>query len=172
MDPYRTSGTIDEAVIKETIGIFIPTWYRRLTGTLCAVSLLFVLIFAFEAKKFLFAAFFLLFAALFASYPALLRRRFFKITTVRMREQAGTLSLPFESFFTVDGLSVHNLKADASAVLRYEDIAFALKSKRCFAVMTRGQQFSVIFKEHLTDEQQKNFLPDLKRRCPNLQIRR
>ena len=174
MDQYRTSGVIDEAAMKEIIGIFIPTWYRWLTGTCCVLSLLMSLFMGIGVKKVGFACVFLFFSALLASYPALHRRRYLKMTLARTKEQTGSpsLSLPMESFFNVEGLVVHNPKTDASALLRYDDIAFVRKSKRYFTVMTRGQQFSLVFKDCLTDEQQKSFMSDLKQRCPKIKVRR
>lgn len=174
MDQYRTSGVIDEAALKETIGIFIPRWYHWLTRTFCVLSLLMALFLGAGAKKIGFACFFLFFAALFASYPALHRRRYLKMSIVRMEEQTGSpsLSLSIESFFNMDGLVVHNQKTDASALLSYDNIAFVRKSKHYFTVMTRGQQFSLIFKDCLTDEQKRNFMPDLKQRCPHIKIRK
>ena len=38
--------------------------------------------------------------------------------------------------------------------------------------MTRGQQFTLIFKDCLTDEQKKSFIHDMKQRCPKLKVRR
>ena len=118
-----------------------------------------------------FCAFFSLLVP-FACYPALLRRKHWKLAVTRLTEQAGTSSFRMESFFNVDGLVVHNLETDASVLLRYEDIAFLSESKRCFALMTKGQQFTLVFKDCLTDEQKKNFIHDLKQRCPKLKVRR
>ena len=172
MEPYRTSGTVDEAVLKEIIGIFVPVWYRRLTRTFCAVSLLLVLVFAFAAKKPLFAVLFLAFAAQFACYPALLRRRHFKLAIARLNEQAGSTSFRQESFFNVDGLAVHNPDTGGSILLRYDSFAAVRESKHYFTLLTEGQQYTLIFKDCLTDEQLHSFLPDLKQHCPKLRIRR
>jgi len=172
MDQYRTSGVIDEAAIKETAKIFIPSWYRRLTGTFCILSFLMALFLGFGVKKIGFACFFLLFTALFASYPALHRRRSGKITAARLAEQAGSCSLRIESFFNMDGLVVHNLNTDGSILLRYDSIAFLSQSKHYFAVMTKGQQFSILFKDCLLPEQIESFVPFLKEKCPKLKIRR
>ena len=172
MDQYRTSGVIDENAMKEIIGIFVPTWYRWLNRVFFVFSFLMFLLYSIVGRDVGYSCLFLFFMAVFASYPTLLRRRHLKLTLTRMKEQAGSLSLPIESFFNVDGLAIHNQQTDISALLRYEDIAFAKKSKHYFAVMTKGQQFSLIFKDCLTDDQRRSFMADLKRRCPHIKIRK
>ena len=172
MDQYRTSGVIDQAAIKETAKLFVPTWYIRLTRGFCILALLMALFLGVGAKKVGFACFFLCIAALFASYPAMHRRRYAKITLARLTEQAGKSSIRVESFFNVDGFAVHNLETENAFLLRYDDITFLSETEHYFAVMTRGQQFSLIFKDCLTDEQKRSFQSDLKQRCPKLKIRR
>ena len=172
MDQYRTSGTLDEGAIKETAKIYVPPWYRWLTRAFCVCCFLLFLLFSLIGKDVVSSCFFLFGTVLFACYPALLRRRYWKLAITRLTEQAGTSSFQMESFFNMDGLVVHNLETDGSVLLRYEDIAFLSESKRHFAIMTRGQQFTLIFKDCLTDEQKKSFIHDLKQRCPKLKIRR
>ena len=109
---------------------------------------------------------------MFVSYPALLRRRHWKLAITRLTEQTGTSSFRLETFFNVDGLVVRNLETNGSVLLRYEDIAYLSESKHCFAIMTRGQQFTLIFKDCLTDEQKKRFIHDMKQRCPKLKVRK
>ena len=172
MDQYRTSGTLDEAAIKETAKIYVPSWYRWLTRGFCVLCFLLFLLFSLVGKNVIFSCFFLFFMAVFASYPTLLRRKYWKLAVSRLTEQTGTASFRMESFFNVDGLVVHNLETDGSVLLRYDDIAFLSESRHCFALMTRGQQFTLIFKDCLTDEQKKNFIHDIKQRCPKLKVRR
>ena len=148
MDQYRTSGTFNEAAIKETAKIYVPSWYRWLNRVFCAFSFLMFLLFSLVGKDVGFSCFFLFAVAVFVSYPALLRRRYWKLAITR------------------------NLETDGSVLLRYEDIAYLSESKHCFAIMTRGQQFTLIFKDCLTDEQKKSFIHDMKQRCPKLKVRR
>lgn len=172
LDQYRTSGTLDEAAIKETAKIYVPTWYRWMNRVFCVFCFLLFLLFSLVGKNVGFSCLFLFFMAIFASYPTLLRRKHWKLAIIRLTEQTGTSSFQMESFFNVDGLVVHNLETDGSVLLRYEDIAFLSESKRYFALMTKGQQFTLIFKDCLTDEQKKNFIHDMKQRCPKLKVRK
>ena len=172
MDQYRTSGTFNEAAIKETAKIYVPSWYRWLNRVFCAFSFLMFLLSSLVGKDVGFSCFFLFAVAVFVSYPALLRRRHWKLAVTRLTEQAGTSSFRLETFFNVDGLVARNLETDGSVLLRYEDIAYLSESKHCFAIMTRGQQFTLIFKDCLTDEQKKSFIHDMKQRCPKLKVRR
>ena len=172
MDQYRTSGILDEAAIKETAKIYVPTWYRWLNRMFCVFCFLLFLLSSLVGKDVGMSCFCLACVVIFSSYPTLLRRKYWKLTITRLMEQAGISSLRMESFFNMDGLVVHNLETDASVLLRYEDIAFLSESKRCFALMTRGQQFTLVFKDGLTDEQKKNFIHDMKQRCPRLKVRK
>ena len=172
MVQYRTSGVIDEAALKEIIGIFIPRWYHWLTRGFSIFAVLLAVLWGFVLKNVGFAGLCLVFAVLLASYPAFHRRRYFKMSVAQMKEQAGSLSLPTESFFNIDGLAVLNQTTGNSALLRYEDIAFVRESRRYFTVMTKGQRFSLIFKDCLTDEQKKNIIHDLKQHCPKLKVRK
>ena len=40
MDQYRTSGTFNEAAVKETAKIYVPSWYRWLNRVFCVFSFL------------------------------------------------------------------------------------------------------------------------------------
>ena len=172
MDQYRTSGTLDEAAIKETAKIYVPAWYRWLNRILFVLCFLLFLLSSLIGKDVVLSCCFLFGMVMFASYPTLLRRKHWKLTITRLMEQAGRSSFQMESFFNVDGLVVHNLETDGSALLRYEDIAFLSQSKRYFALMTKGQQFTLVFKDCLNEEQKRNFIHDMKQRCPKLKIRR
>ena len=172
MDQYRTSGTLNEALIKETAKIYVPTWYRWLNRIFFVFCFLLFLLSSLVGKDVGMSCFSLLCMAIFASYPILLRRKHWKLTITRLTEQAGISLFRMESFFNVDGLVVHNLETDGSVLLRYDDIAFLSESKHCFALMTKGQQFTLVFKDCLTDEQKKNFIHDMKQRCPKLKVRK
>ena len=72
----------------------------------------------------------------------------------------------------MDGVHIHNLSNGGDSLLRYENFARAAETENVFFVISKMQQFFLVFKDCLTLEQQKSFLPFLKEKCPKLKIMR
>ena len=101
-----------------------------------------------------------------------MKRKLLQNNIARLRESYPDGSCRYESFFTVDGIHIHNLSSGGETLLRYEHFARAAEAERVFFIISKTQQFFLVFKDCLTPEQQKSFLPFLKEKCPKLKIMR
>ena len=102
----------------------------------------------------------------------LLKRRMLQNNINRLRENYPDGSCRYESFFTVDGIHLHNLSNGGETLLRYEHFARVAETENVFFIISKMQQFFLVFKNCLTPEQRNSFLPFLKEKCPKLKIMR
>ena len=171
MDPYRTTGLLDEAAYREISRFVISPkriWLVRIYAIVLGVLGILMLL----LKQYVFAGLFLVFAPLFALTPMLMRRNYLRGTMKFMRESYPEGFARIESFFTVEGLSLRNISSGAQAVLPYGVIRMAAETKRSFLLKTEANQFALIYKECLTPGQIDSFLPFLEEQCPKLKIKR
>ncbi len=171
MDQYRTSGTMNEDTLREFSKYMIPSRSKWL-------ALLFVLCFGgaaalnFAGGNTVMTVICTLGVVVFLVEIPLLKRRFLRNNIARLRENYPDGSCRYESFFTIDGIQLHNLSNGGETLLRYESFAQAAETEHVYFIISRMRQFFLVFKDCLTPEQRESFLPFLKERCPKLKIRR
>lgn len=171
MDQYRTSGTMNEDTLREFGRYLLPPRSKWL-------ALLFVLLFAavaalnFVGGNMVMAAICAAAALVFVVEVPLVKRKLLRNNIARLREAYPDGACRYESFFTVDGVHIHNLSNGGETLFRYEHFARAAETEHIFFVISKTQQFFVVFKDCLTPEQRKSFLPFLKEQCPKLKIMR
>ncbi len=171
MDQYRTSGTMDEGTLREFGKYLLPPRSKWL-------ALLFIVLFCgsaalnFVGGNMILVVVCIIAALVFAVELPLLKRRLLRNNIARLREAYPSGFCRYESFFTAEGVQIHNLSNGGETLFRYEHFARAAETEHVFFVISRMQQFFVVFKDCLTPEQQKNFLPFLKEKCPKLKIMR
>lgn len=171
MDSYRTSGLLDEAFYREISRFAISQkrfWFVRI----CSVVLGLLGIFMLIVEEYYYAGLDLVFTVLFALTPMLLRRRYLRGAMKFLREAYPEGFARVESFFTVEGISVHNMTSGAQAVLPYEAIRMAAEARQYFVLKSEANQIALVYKDCLTPEQIDSFLPFIKERCPKLKVKR
>ena len=171
MDSYRTSGRLDEAYYREISRFVISrkrVWFIR--G--CAIVLGPLGIFMLSVKEYYYAGLDLVFMVLFALTPMLLRRRYLRGSMKFLREAYPEGFARVESFFTVDGISIHNITSGAQAVLPYGVIRMAAETRQYFVLKSEANQIALVYKDCLTPEQIDSFLPFIQERCPKLKVKR
>ena len=169
MDQYRTSGTMNGDTLREFSKYFLPPRSKWM-------ALMFILIFGaaaalnFMGGNTVMAVICTAAAVVFIVEVPLLKRKMLWNNIARLRENYPDGSCRYETFFTVDGVHIHNLSNGGESLLRYENFARAAETENVFFVISKMQQFFLVFKDCLTPEQQKSFLPFLKEKCPKLKI--
>ena len=124
MDQYRTSGTMNEDTLREFSKYMIPSRSKWL-------ALLFVLCFGgaaalnFAGGNTVMTVICTLGVVVFLVEIPLLKRRFLRNNIARLRENYPDGSCRYESFFTIDGIQLHNLSNGGETLLRYESFAQA-----------------------------------------------
>ena len=111
-------------------------------------------------------------AAVFIVEVPLLKRKMLRNNIARLRENYPDGACRYESFFTVDGIQIHNLSNGGESLLRYESFSRVAETEHVFFVISKMQQFFLVFKDCLTPEQQRSFVSFLKERCPKLKVMR
>ena len=170
MDQYRTSGVLDEDAYRETSWFWISRkriWFIRIFAVIMGLFAILMMI----VRDYLYVVLFLIFTVLFAMGPWLLRKLSLHRTLKRIHEVRAE-PVRIETFFTVEGISLCNLSSEVRAVLPYENIRAAAETEHYFFLNTKANQFTLVFKNCLTPEQQASFLPFLKEKCPKLKIMR
>ena len=171
MDQYRTSGTMNEDTLREFSKYFLPPKSKLM-------ALIFILVFGvtavlnFMGGNMVMAAIAAIAVVVFIVEVPLIKRRMLRNNIARLRENYPSGCCRYESFFVVDGVHIHNLSNGGESLLRSENFARAAETEHVFFVISKMQQFFLVFKDCLTPEQQKSFLPFLKEKCPKLKIMR
>lgn len=171
MDQYRTSGTMNEDTLREFSKYLLPPRSKWLVRT-------FILIFAaisalnYVGGNMVMAVIAALAVVVFLVEVPLLKRKMLRNNIARLRENYPGGSCRYESFFTVDGIHLHNLSNGGETLLRYEHFARVAETENVFFIISKMQQFFLVFKDCLTPEQRDSFLPFLKEKCPKLKIMR
>ena len=171
MEQYRTIGVMDKAALQEVQKYLFRSrldWVRWIAVAVIAGCALLALI----VRDWLDGGFYLFLAAFVFLLPRLIQKRYIKNQLARMRENSLEGVTRYESFFTVDGVVLHNHTIHGEALMRYENLSFAASTPNLFFVMSKSRQFFLVFKDCLTPEQQASFLSFLKEKCPKLKIMR
>lgn len=171
MDQYRTSGILNEAALHEIEKCLVPPHSKWLAGTFAVLYLL-VAVLAVIMNNLAIIIFSPIFMFVFLAQPVFMKKRFSKVIRDRMKEVNPSGSYQYGSFFTADGVVLHNETMHGEVLLRYESLSSAASTPNFFFVMSKSQQFFLVFKNCLTPEQQESFLPFLKEKCPKLKIMR
>ena len=171
MDQYRTSGPMNEDTLREFSKYLLPPrsmWLALLFVVLfCAAAAL-----NFVGGNTVMAVICTVAAAVFVVEVPLLKRKMLQNNIARLRETYPDGSCRYESFFTVEGVHIHNLSNGGETLFRYEHFSRAAETDNVFFIISRSQQFFLVFKDCLTPEQRQSFLPFLKERCPKLKVMR
>lgn len=171
MDQYRTSGILDKAAYRELNKFSVApwrVWFSRIWSVLMGIFAVLMLI----VQDYAYFALFFSFTILFALGPWIMRRRHLRSAFKVLDEAYPEGYVRLESFFTVDGVSLHNLSNGAQAMIPYESLKLVRETEHYFCVGTKARQSFTVFKDCLTPEQRESFLPFLKERCPGLKIKK
>ena len=166
---YRTSGIIDETTYREIEKVSMPRgyiWYTRIAAVVMAIFALFTLV----ARGYYFFVIFVALTVLFIWRPRRLVKSHLNAAVKRLHEMYPTGSMQVETWFTGEGVATHNLSSGGQLVLPYGTLRRVSETERYFYLVTGANQFILVFKELLTQEQRRNFLPFLREKCPDIKV--
>ena len=166
---YRTSGVIDESTLQEINRLILwpkHMWFRRIATVIIAIWALFMLVTRSHA-------YFIILAAcifLLVWRPRKIRRSSLDNAVKRLHESYASGFMQMETWFTEEGIAMHNLTDGAQLVLAYGSIRMVKETERYFYLLTKANQFTLVFKNMLTHEERAGFLPFLQEKCQNLKV--
>lgn len=166
MVQFETSGVLDEAVLREVArhGVTLGEKLLGLLYLICGVCLL-------RWDRYVLGALaFGLGCLMLFWYFIAFRRITVKRNLANMREINGTAEYWYATWLEEDGVAVLNHTNHAEGKIRYSDLRRVIETERIFALQTRRRQFVPVFKEGLSQEQQRELLACLKDRCGKLKI--
>ena len=169
MNQYRTEGVLDEAALLEINRHFLPCqtlWAARIAAGSFAVFALLSLI----AKNGFYTVVFALFAAFFALVPRYYTKKFTARSLALLKENSPDGTRRMESFFVSDGMMIRNRDTGGEICLLYPIFSRAVETEHYFFLITHAGQYCLVFKDCLTSEQNRSFLPFLKEKCPQLKV--
>ena len=166
---YRTSGIFDENTYRELSRFSVTrwrVWFFRVCSVLLALLALFMLI----VREYHYTVLSSFFAVLFAFTPMMLRKLYVRSAIKLIKETYPDGYIRMETFFNEEGVVLHNLSSGAQGVLAYGVLRQVAETEHYFYVSTKARQFTLVFKDLLTQEQKKSFLPFLREKCPNIKV--
>ena len=166
---YRTSGVLDEAAYREISKFSVGrgrVWFARIFSIVMGLFTILTLI----VRDYPYMVLSLVFTVLFALLPMLITRLSIRTAVKRMAEAYPEGYVRIETFFTEEGIELHNLSNGGKGTLAYETIRRVAETERYFYIATKGNQFNLVFKNMLTSEQKRDFLPFLQSKCPDIKV--
>ena len=166
---YRTSGVIDETTYREIEKYSLSrgyVWFIRIAAVVMAIFALLMLI----VRNFFLFVVFVTFTILFIWQPRRLVKSHMNAAVKRLYEMYPAGSMQVETWFTGEGVAMHNLSNGGQLVLPYETLRRVAETERYFYLVTRANQFILVFKGFLTSEQRRSFLPFLREKCPDIKV--
>ena len=168
---YRTSGVVDESTLQEISALVLwpkRMWVRRIATVIIAMWALFMLVTRSHA-------YFIILAAcvfLLVWMPGKIRKSSLDSAVKRMHESYASGVMQMETWFTEEGIAVHNLTDGAQRILPYGSIQLVKETERYFYLLTKASQFTLVFKNMLTPDERDSFLLFLHEKCQDLKVMR
>ena len=166
---YRTSGIVDETTYREIEKFSMSRgyiWFTRIAAAVMVCLALLMLI----AKEYLYIVVFAVFAALFIGQPRRLVKSHLNTAVKRLHETYPAGFMEVETWFTGEGVALHNQSSGGQLVLPYGTLRRVSETERYFYLVTKSSQFILVFKELLTPEQRQSFMPFLREKCPDIKV--
>ena len=166
---YRTSGVIDEATYREISKLAVSrrrVWFARIFSVIMGLFTILMII----VRDYPYMVMFLVFTILFALLPMLITKRSIRTVLKRMAEAYPEGCVRIETFFSEEGIELHNLSNGGKGTLPYGTIQRVAETEHYFYLNTKANQFTLVFKELLTPEQMRSFLPFLREKCPDIKV--
>lgn len=165
MELFKTSGILDEAVLKELGKKGIPASMNALIIILFigGIALIFL-------EKYLLAAVYLFGFLFFLLVRILLKRITVNKNLRNMRELNGTDRYEYITWFDEEGLVGINLTNHAEVKLLYQSLKRVVETEQVLAVVTRGSQFQPVFKKDLEQRELEDLMAFLQSRNKKLKI--
>lgn len=166
---YRTSGVVDESTLQEINRLILwpkRMWFRWIATVIIALWAVFMLVTRSYAYFIILAAC----IALLVWMPRKIRKSTLDNAVKRLHESYASGFMQMETWFTEEGVAMHNLTDGAQLVLSYGSIQMVKETERYFYLLTKANQFTLVFKNMLTPEQKQSFLPYLREKCPDIKL--
>lgn len=166
---YRTSGVIGESTLQEISGLVLwpkRMWARRIFTVITAIFALLMLV----TQNYTHFAILAACTFLLVWLPRKMRKSNLDTAVKRLHESYSSGRMQMETWFTEEGVAMHNLTDGAQLVLPYGNLQRVKETERYFYILTKASQFTLVFKDLLTPEQKQSFLPFLKEKCPQIKV--
>lgn len=166
---YRTSGILDENAYREIARFSVGRW-RVWLFRVCSVLLGLLALFMLMVKEYHYMALFLVFTVFFSFAPMLMRKLYARSALKLIKETYPDGYVRMETLFNEEGVILRNLSSGGKGVLSYGILRQAAETEHYFYVSTKARQFTLVFKDMLTPEQKRDFLPFLQEKCPDIKV--
>ena len=164
---YRTSGIIDESTYSEIHKVAFGSFrFIRVLTVITGILTLVMLI----ANESVSMSVFLILTILLIWWPKNAVKSSLDMTAKRLHESYPAGYMQVETWFTDEGMATHNLSDGARLLLSYSVLGRAAETERYFYIATKAGQFNLVFKNMLTPEQKRDFLPFLQQKCPDIKV--
>ena len=160
---FVTRGVLDETILKEMKKYMFPP---KRKAVLIGMIVLFVVLGV--ASLFLQLPFWAILSGAMIVFILLVMRsasnKMIQTILNRMEETNGKRSAVYQTALEEDGVVVCNADTGATATVHYDTLVRFVDTTSAYVLLTRAWQFVVLFKESLTQEQQREMVAFLKTR--------
>lgn len=170
MSSFETTGEIDKNILKEIKPYFISKKKKIVFACFLAVFncvMLIDFIINNDQGRIWFAA--ILDIILIAEYFIILNTQL-KIYNKRLKETIGTDSVTYTTSFDEVGVNIKNHATNGSGNIKYSDVNRIVETRNTFMIITKANQFTLVFKECLKDAQKKEIIEFLKDKCKDIKL--
>lgn len=168
MECFKTTGVIDEVILKEVHR------HRRSKNNKILLSIVFTilaadLVFLFLRQSYTFVLVILGFFAVYILSYSYFVWRAKRLNAERMKECGYKNTYTITSSFDNEGVTVFYHDTNTTSSIKYRDFGRIVETADVFIIFTRAKLFTVVFKAGLNEAGQTAFISFLKENFPNLQ---
>lgn len=165
---FESTGVINEDALEEFKKYIIPSIFRRIIMGLVIVCIMFAVISLLVSKFYVFV--FLILSAIFAGEYFLMINISKKRCIKQIEETIGKREVKYKVYFDEEGVIVNNLGTNAKANMKYGVFKRVSETKNLYVMFTKGNQFVLIFKDCLDNNQKEEFEIFIKEKCRKIKF--
>lgn len=165
---FESTGVVNEDALEEFKRYIVPPIFRRIIIGLVIVCITFAFISLLVSSFYVFL--FLLLGAILAVEYFLMINISKKRCIKQIEETIGKREVKYKVYFDDEGVIVNNLGTNAKANMKYGVFKRVVETKNLYVMFTKSNQFVLIFKECLDNNQNEEFKIFIKEKCRKIKF--
>ena len=159
---FLTEGVFSRDTIKEFVDFTLRRNILLILAAVCCLEVFLCGIYSLTRHLTSLAAVCFVFIVLAAAAVMAIRRNKINISVHRITEVYGTDTITCRTWFTDEMFISESIPESRQVRIRYGDISCMYETNRYVFFLTKGKQFSAVFKENLTNDEKTELFQFLK----------
>lgn len=165
---FESTGVVNEDTLNELKKHIVPPILRRTIIGLGIACIAFSFISLLISNFYVFV--FLILGAILVGEYFLIINISNKRCIKQIEETIGKREVKYKVYFDDEGVIVNNLGTNAKANMKYEVFKRVAETKDVYAMFTKTNQFVLVFKNCLDNNQKKEFKIFIKEKCKKIKL--